>query len=93
MSLSTLIKKPLITEKSVDLSKEGKYVFIVEPRASKSEIKKAVKKYYGVDAVAVHIVNAPGKPKRFKNIRKITPGTKKAIVTLKSGQSIDVVPQ
>ncbi len=60
-----LIKKPWVTEKSTGLSALGKYVFIVKPKATKQEIKKAVKEIYKVDAVAVNVVNRPPKQKRF----------------------------
>lgn len=93
MSTLSPIKKPWITEKSVDLSKNGKYVFIVERRVSKSEVKKALKKYYDVDAVGVNMVNIPGKPKRYGRVQGKTSGMRKAIVTLKSGQSLDVIPR
>jgi len=93
MSNIFIIKKPWVTEKSVGLSKMGKYVFIVEPHISKSEIKKALKKSYGVDAVSVNVVNIPGKKKRMGRSITKTSGMRKAIVTLKSGQSLDIIPQ
>ncbi|MGC9968700.1 MAG: 50S ribosomal protein L23 [Minisyncoccia bacterium] len=86
-----LIKKPWVTEKSTELSALGKYVFIVEPGATKQEIKKAVKAVYKVDAVAVNVVNRPAKRKRFgANIKGAQKGYRKAIVTLKAGQKIDI---
>lgn len=85
-----LIKKPYITEKSTDLNKIGKYVFIVEPSATKNEVKKALKKIYGVDVVKIQTVSGPPKKKRFKNVRSVQMGYKKAIVTLKAGQKIDI---
>ena len=90
MSNTFLIKKPLITEKATDLKTAGKYVFMVEPWATKAEIRKAVRELYRVDAVAVNIVRIPGKPRRFRNIVGTKSGYKKAVVTLKSGQKIDV---
>ena len=86
-----IIKKPWVTEKSTRLSADGKYVFIVAPRASKPEIKKAIKDIYKVDAVAVNMVNRPAKTKRFGAAMKGTTGAyRKAVVTLKEGQKIDV---
>ncbi len=85
-----LIKKPHITEKSTALNKIGKYVFIVEPSATKNEIKKAVKRIYGVDVVKVEIINRPAKRRRFRGQRGRQAGYKKSIVTLKQGQRIDV---
>jgi len=85
-----IIKKPWVTERSTDLSKLGKYVFIVKSDATKPEIKKAVREIYKVDAVAVNVVNRPAKRKRVGQWRGSQRGYKKAIVTLKSGQKIDI---
>lgn len=85
-----LIKKPLITEKSTDLNKLGKYVFVVKFGATKPEIKKAVREIYKVDATGVNIVNRPAKRKRVGNFRGKQAGYKKAVVTLRSGQKIEL---
>lgn len=85
-----LIKKPWVTEKSTDLGKAGKYVFIVKPRATKPEIKKTIKEIYKVDTVSVNIVNRHPKHKRLGNLKGQQSGYKKAIVTLKTGQKIDL---
>ena len=86
-----LIKKPWVTEKSTGFAALGKYVFIVAPKATKQEIKKAVKAVYKVDAVAVNVVNRLAKRKRFgANIKGSQGGYRKAIVTLKAGQKIDI---
>ncbi len=85
-----LITRPHITEKSGDLNARGKYVFMVKLYATKPEVKKAVKDVYGVDAVSVRIIRTPGKTKRFRGLPHRTGGLKKAIVTLKEGQKIDL---
>ena len=85
-----IIKKPLITEKATTLAPMRKYVFSVSPDATKNEVKKAIKELYNVDATNVAIVNLPGKPKRFRNIRRTGSRRKKAIVTIKDGQAIDL---
>jgi len=86
-----LIKKPWVTEKSGNLSTMGKYVFIVKKKATKPEIKKAVKEMYKVDAVQVNVVNRPPKTKRFGGgMKGVQEGYRKAIVTLKEGQKIDI---
>ncbi len=90
MSDTFLIKKPWVTERSTDLSKLGKYVFLVKSSATKSEVKKAVKEIYKADAVAVNIVNRPAKRKRVGALKGKQSGYKKAIVTLKTGQKIDI---
>lgn len=87
-----VVKHPLITEKSYKLSAEGKYVFMVDNQTNKSEVKKAVKILYKVDPISVNIINSRRKNKHFGP--RITAGSKykKAIVTLKKGQKIDVMP-
>ncbi|MBI2033556.1 MAG: 50S ribosomal protein L23 [Candidatus Liptonbacteria bacterium] len=90
MSDIFLIKKPWVTEKVTDLNKSGKYVFIVKPSATKNEVKKAVKEIYRVDAVNVNVINRRGKEKRFRNVYSEKSGYKKAIVTLRPGQKIDL---
>jgi len=90
MSDLFLIKKPLVTEKTTELQAGGKYVFIVRAGATKPEVKKAVKEIYKVDPVSVNIVNRPPKSKRLGGLKGSQRGYKKAIVTLKSGQKIDL---
>lgn len=85
-----IVKKPLVTERSTDLSKLGKYVFMVEGSATKPEVKKAVKEIYKVDVVSVNIVNKPSKKKRMGSLKGHQKGYKKAIVTLKKGQKIEI---
>ena len=91
MAAPFLIKKPWVTEKSGMMNAEGKYTFMVQDHATKPEIKKAVKEIYKVDVVAVNVVNRPPKTKSSGRGRKGTKeGYRKAIVTLKDGQKIDI---
>ena len=91
MADSFLIKKPWVTEKSGMLGAHAQYVFIVKDRATKPEIKKAIKEIYKVDAVAVNVINRPAKRKRFgARLKGAQEGYRKAIVTLKEGQKIDI---
>ena len=85
-----IIKKPWITERATDLSKMGKYVFIVKKNATKPEVKKAIKEIYKVEVVAVNIINRPEKKKHIGAIKGSQQGYKKAVVTLKAGQKIDL---
>lgn len=85
-----IIKKPWITERGTDLAKLGKYIFLVKASATKPEIKKAVKEIYKVDPIFVNVINRRGKRKHIGAIRGHQPRQKKAIVTLKQGQKIDV---
>jgi len=90
-----VIKKPVITEKAMKLSADGQYVFQVDPSSNKIEIKKAVEEMFEVDVVSVRTVNVKGKNKvrmtRRGMMRGSTPLRKKAYVTLKKGQTIELV--
>ena len=90
MSDIFLVRKPWVTERATDLSKLGKYVFLVKNNATKPEIKKAIKEIYRADAVAVNVVNRPAKSKRVGAHKGKQAGYKKAIVTLKAGQKIEI---
>lgn len=90
MSDVFIIKEPHIAEKATALNAIGKYVFLVAPGATKQEVKKAVKELYRVDATAVNIVNLPGKTRRYRGKKGKRSGVKKAVVTLKEGQKIDI---
>lgn len=86
-----IIKRPHITERATDLSGLGQYVFMVAKDATKPEVKKAIKEIYKVDVVAVNMVNRPPKRKRFAGrMHGNQEGYRKAIVTLKEGQKIDI---
>jgi len=83
-----VLLRPVISEKATHLAPMNKYTFEVAPKANKSEIKKAVKQNYGVMPIGVNIINQSGKWVRFgKNVGR-TKQIKRAIVTLKKGDSI-----
>ncbi|MDA8044696.1 MAG: 50S ribosomal protein L23 [Actinomycetota bacterium] len=88
----SVIIKPVVSEKSYGLLDAGVYTFIVAPGANKIEIRQAVEQIFGVNVVKVNTLNRPGKRKR--NRGKATYGkrsdTKRAIVTLATGQSIPI---
>ena len=86
-----ILKSPHVTEKASDLAENNQYVFKVWPRAHKLEIGKAVKDLYGVDVTAVRIINIPKKAKRVGKSQGFKKGYKKAIVSLKKGQKIEIV--
>ncbi len=83
------IKSLVYTEKSNSQLVNGKYHFIVSPTCSRSEVASLIKKTFGVEVEKVNIIKTPIKTKRFKGVEGITQSTKKAIVTLKKGQSIN----
>lgn len=82
--------KPVITEKATYLGAVNKYVFEVVLNANKIEIKKAIEKLYNVEVVKVNIIRSGGKSVTYGRITGRTKRKKKAIVTLKSGQTIEV---
>lgn len=87
-----LIKQAWITEKSGSLAPQRKYIFKVNNKANKTEVKKAIESIYGVNIQSVNVINIKGKEKRLgKSIGK-TSNYKKAIITLKEGQKIDIMP-
>lgn len=89
-----ILKKPLITEKASALSeKSGKYTFLVEKKANKVEIKKAVEKMYGVNVEEVNTLIIASKPKNRNTKTRVISGRKssykKAIVKIATGETID----
>ena len=87
--LDTIIS-PSITEKSTALSEFNKVVFKVHKGASKSSIKRSIEKIFKVNVIKINTINLKGKTKMVRNKKTFKPGSKKAIVTLKKGQSIDL---
>jgi len=85
-----ILIKPMVTEKGTYLASEKKYIFEVDAKANKIEVKKAIEAVYNVTAVKVNIVNLSGKKVRYGKVRGKTKDRKKAIVTLKEGQTINV---
>ena len=86
-----VILSPVITEKSTLLLEQGNQViFKVAPGATKPEIKKAVEDLFKVKVKAVNTIVRKGKLKSFRGIRALQSDTKKAIVTLEPGHSIDI---
>ena len=87
-----VIKKPWITQKATMESAKNKYVFVVRENAASPEIKKAVEAIYKVSVTKINIVNAKSKIRRLGQSIGTKPGVKKAIVTIKKGESIDIIP-
>ena len=85
-----IIKAPIITEKSEIARQEGVYTFKVDPKANKTEIKLAIEKIFGVNVQEIRTLNAKPKKKRVGRYSGMTNHYKKAIVTLKEGQTIDL---
>ena len=84
-----IIRKPIITEKSMASMAEKKYTFIVHADANKSQIKRAVEEVFNVKVEKVNTVNVLGKTKRMGRTSGKRPDYKKAIVKLAAGESIE----
>lgn len=93
--MKEIVKKPVITEKATKLGEKGQYVFEVNPNSNKIEIKKSIEKMFEVNVTSIRTVRIKGKVKsritRRGLIRGKTTMKKKAYVTLKAGQTIDIV--
>jgi len=85
-----IINSLIFTEKSQRNESLNKYVFWVKNTANKIDIKNAVEKIYKVDVVKVNTMVCPGKAKTVRRERGYTPDWKKAQVTLKAGQKIEI---
>lgn len=95
MKPADVLVRPVITEKvNSQMERSGRYTFVVDKKANKLEIKKAVEEFYGVKVNGVNTVVVPGKSKsRFTKggfIQGVKPSYKKAVVTLAEGDSIDL---
>jgi large subunit ribosomal protein L23 len=85
-----VILSPVITEKATNASEHNKVIFKVAPHATKPQIKEAVEKLFDVKVKSVNTLRRRGKWKIFKGRRGQQSDSKRAIVTLEEGQSIDV---
>ena len=84
------IRHPIVTEKATILSEQNKTVFKVHNKANKINIKKNIEKLFKVNVVKVNIINQKTKLNMKQGKKSYKSGYKKAIVTLKKGQSIDL---
>ena len=84
------ILAPIVTEKSTNLSEQNKIVFKVPNNANKLNLKKNIEKIFKVNVTKINIVNKQNRKKITRGKKIKVPGYKKAIITLKKGQSIDL---
>jgi large subunit ribosomal protein L23 len=88
---SALLISPYLSEKSTILrDQENKYIFKVNPRATKNEIKKLIENIYNVEVTKINMINTPAKPKRWRQKRTYFRRNKKMVVTIKKGQKIEL---
>ena len=85
-----IILRPVVSEKSYNLLDEGKYTFIVAPDANKTEIKIAIEAIFNVKVTSVNTLNREGKRRRTRFGIGKKADTKRAIVTVAEGESIDI---
>ena len=84
------IYSPIVTEKSTNLSEYNKIVFKVNKKFNKKQIKKNIEKIFKVDVIKINVVNKKNRTKSTRGKKVKVSGFKKAIITLKKGQSIDL---
>mgnify|MGYP001189587854 CR=1 FL=1 len=84
------IISPLVTEKSTNLSEQNKIIFKVNPKANKKNLKKNIEKIFKVNVTKVNIINKKTRMKTTRGKKVRVKGYKKAIITLKKGQNIDL---
>ena len=84
------ILSPHVTEKSTNLSEQNKIVFKVPHKANKKNLKKNIEKIFKVNVTKINIINKKSKIKLTRGRKVKVPGFKKAIVTIKKGQNIDL---
>ncbi len=90
MNYRDIIKAPIVTEKTEDLKKDNTYVFSVDVRANKVQIKQAIESIFNVKVENVNTINVKPKTKRVGRYPGKTNKVKKAIVKLKEGSSIEL---
>ena len=90
MHLYEVLRRPLITEKNTELQVQGKYAFKIAREATKPQVKQAVEKAFKVKVTAVNTMTVPGKTRRVGRQQVQTQSWKKAIVTLKPGDKIEI---
>jgi len=88
--LYEVLRRPLITEKNAMLQAQGKYAFEIAREANKPQIKQAVEKAFKVKVLAVNVMTVSGKTRRIGRRQVLTQSWKKAIVTLKPGDRIEL---
>ncbi len=90
MQPEEVIVRPVITEKSARLSQAGQYVFIIHEHANKPQVAEAIEKLFKVKVLSVRTINRPGKVKRRGTHYISRSGSRRAIVTLAKGSTLDV---
>jgi large subunit ribosomal protein L23 len=90
VQLFEVLRRPLVTEKNTSLQAQGKYAFEVDKDANKIQVKQAVEKAFKVNVVAVNMLTVRGNEKRVGRKVVTASAWKKAVVTLKPGDKIQI---
>ena len=90
MDARDVVVRPIVSERSYKLIELNRYTFEVDKRARKPEIASAIEEIFKVTVVNVNTMNVPGKSRRVRFAKGMTPSWKKAIVTLKEGDKIAI---
>ena len=90
MNSYDVIKRPIITEKSMKLVEANKYTFEVDRKATKTDIKAAVEELFNVKVLSVNVINGLKKEKRVGKYTGYLPAVTKAIVSLEKGNKIEI---
>lgn len=90
MDADKVIIEPVLTEKANALRETNQYVFRVDARANKIQIKSAIRELFGVHPVACNVLNVSRKPKRVRYKQGFTASWKKAVVPLSPGETISI---
>jgi len=85
-----ILVKPLVTERAAEIAALGKYVFMVNRAMNKVEVKKAIRSVYNVEPIKINMINVVGKKVRYGRSLGQRKDWKKAIVTLKPGDKIEI---
>lgn len=88
--VNKVIINPIVSEDAMQKTTEGKYVFRVDPNSNKNQVAEAVEALYGVNVIKVNVMKYKQKNHRFRMTKGKKSGFKKAIVTIKSGQEIEL---
>ena len=90
MNAHDVIIRPIVSEKSYDLMEQGRYTFEVHRDAVKEQIAQAIEEIFSVRVEKVNTMNVSGKPRKLRYNKGLSRSWKKAIVTLKAGDTIDL---
>lgn len=90
MQVFEVIRRPLVTEKNTALQSQNKYAFQVSKDSNKEQVKEAIEKAFKVNVIAVNIMTVRGREKRVGRKKVMVSPWKKAVVTLKTGDKIQI---